>query len=148
MLERGVATVGYRLSYLANFYTEPVYKEIDRRYGLARSEFVVLLCLSQLGQLSAQNICETTGRPKNSISQAVAKLASAKHINRTPDEADARRVYLSLSPSGSALCDEIIPLFRAREAQMLSVLDASEQQQFEALLERLTQRQDGWADLY
>lgn len=147
MLEHGVATVGYRLSYLANFYTEPVYKEIDRRYGLARSEFVVLLCLRRLGELTAQNICESTGRPKNSISQAVAKLAAAKHITRKADEVDARRTYLSLTASGRKLCDDIMPLFRAREAQMLSVLDAAERRQFENLLERLTQRQDGWANL-
>jgi DNA-binding MarR family transcriptional regulator len=145
MLASGKATIGFRLSYLANFYTEPVYKEIARRHGVARSEFVVVLCLSQLGTMSAQDICEVTGRPKNSISQAVSKLEKAGHIIRTTDDEDARRSFLDLTPAGGALCDAIVPLFLSREVDMLSVLNERQRRQFEELLELLTQRKDDWA---
>jgi MarR family transcriptional regulator, temperature-dependent positive regulator of motility len=145
MLARGTATIGFRLSYLANFYTEPVYREVTRRHGIARSEFVVLLCLRQLGTMTAQDICDVTGRPKNSISQAVAKLDKAGHIVRSADEGDARRSHLDLTESGRGLCDAIVPLFYAREADMLAVLTDKQRKQLEELLELLTQRSDGWA---
>jgi DNA-binding MarR family transcriptional regulator len=145
MLSSGSVTIGFRLSYLANFYTEPVYKEIARLHGLARSEFVVLLCLRQLGTLTAQDICEVTGRPKNSISQAVSKLDKGAQIVRRTDDDDARRSYLELTEAGRALCDEIVPLFLVREVEMLSVLNEKQRAQLEKLLELLTQRRDDWA---
>jgi MarR family transcriptional regulator, temperature-dependent positive regulator of motility len=147
ILSKNAITAGYRLSYLANFLVGPVYEEIARVHGLARSEFVVLFCLQHLGTLTAQDICEITGRPKNSISQAVTKLTNAGYISRRPDAADARRLYLTPTAAGRKLYEQAIPLFRRRESEMLAVLSDREQEQFLKLLGKLTLRSDGWADL-
>lgn len=144
MLEKGAATIGWRLSYLANFYVGPVYKRVSHVNGLARSEFVVLYCLERLGTLTAQDIVEITGRPKNSISQAVSKLTAAGHVCKEQDADDARRSHLRLTRSGQKACDEVIPCFVEREQDMLAVLSAQERKQFETLLEKLTLREDGW----
>jgi hypothetical protein len=74
-------SLGFRLSYLANFFTGPIYRDVAREHHLSRSEFVVLLCLKELGALTAKDVCALTGRPKNSISQAVAKLGRSGHLH-------------------------------------------------------------------
>ncbi len=144
ILTRSEITVGYRLSYLANFFVGPLYSEISRRTGLARSEFVVLFCLRHLGILMAQDICEITGRPKNSISQAVTKLVRQGLIEKQVDQADGRRAPLKITPAGEALYTEIIPMFQQREQAMLSVLTERERGQFERLLGKLVLRADHW----
>lgn len=148
LLSREAATPGFRLSYLANFYNEPVYKEVMKRHGIARGEFVVLMCLRELGTLSAQDICMISGRPKNSISQAVAKLDAAGYLSRQADATDARRIFLSITRSGRTLCEKIIPLFLEREQAMLAVLNDRQREQFIGLLKLLTERNDDWGQPY
>ncbi len=145
ILGKNVITVGYRLSYLANFLVGSLYKEVARLTGLARSEFVVLFCLHHLGVLTAQEVCGITGRPKNSISQAVTKLAAHALIEKEAHSSDARRVPLRLTDSGKAMYELLIPLFVEREREMLSVLTDRERDQLEKLLGKLVQRNDSWA---
>jgi DNA-binding MarR family transcriptional regulator len=144
ILTKSEITIGFRLNYLANFFVGPVYSEVSRSTGLARSEFVVLFCLQQVGTLTAQDVCDITGRPKNSISQAVNKLALQGLIKRQADSTDGRRAPLALTPKGLSLYNELIPLFQRREKEMLSVLTEREQEQFAKLLGKLVLRSDNW----
>lgn len=144
ILGASAITVGYRLSYLANFFVGPIYNEITRTTGLARSEFVVLFCIEHVGELSAQDVCEITGRPKNSVSQAVTKLLKAGLIQRRTDSTDARRSILGLTSKGDALYRQLIPRFQQRETEMLSVLTPREREQFARLIGKLTLRGDNW----
>jgi DNA-binding MarR family transcriptional regulator len=148
ILESNEITVGYRVSYLANFYVGPIYGELAKSLGVSRSEFVVVFCLHHLGSITAQQVCEITGRPKNSISQAVRKLIQAGYVQRHTDADDARRAPLVLTARGRALYEEVIPKFRAREEKMLSVLTEPERKQFERLLAKLVLRDDDWARVY
>lgn len=148
ILNKNAITVGYRLSYLANFFTGPVYSEVMRRHGIARSEFVVLFCLLHVGTLAAQDVCEITGRPKNSISQAVTKLSAAGYIERKADSEDGRRMKLVATSAGRKLYDQVMPLFREREKSMLATLSAREIKQLDALLAKLVLRDDDWAKAF
>ena len=145
LLAANIITNSYRISYLANFLQGPVYDEIAAQSNMARSEFVIVFCLKHLGELSAQDICDCTGRPKNSVSQAVTKLVKANRILRQPDPNDARRATLTLTALGQSLYDQLIPLFVSRERAMFSVLSKSELKQLDGLLQKLTLRTDGWA---
>lgn len=145
ILTESEITTGFRLNYLANFFVGPVYSEVSRVSGLARSEFVVLFCLQHSGTLTAQDVCDITGRPKNSISQAVNKLAMQGLIKRQTDTTDGRRAPLALTPKGLNLYKELIPLFQQRENEMLSVLTEREQEAFAKLLGKLVLRSDNWA---
>jgi DNA-binding MarR family transcriptional regulator len=144
ILAKSEITTGFRLNYLANFFVGPVYSQVSRSTGLARSEFVVLFCLQHVGTLTAQDVCDITGRPKNSISQAVNKLALQGLIKRQADSTDGRRAPLTLTAKGLSLYNELIPLFQQREKEMLSVLTVREQEQFAKLLGKLVLRSDNW----
>lgn len=148
ILESNEITTGYRISYLANFFVGPVYSEVAHTLGVSRSEFVVVFCLKHLGSITAQDICRITGRPKNSISQAVTKLARAGYLQRRTDASDGRRAPLALTARGRSLYNKVIPLFRSREQQMLAVLTDSEREQLEKLLAKLVLRDDDWVQVY
>ncbi len=134
----------YRINLLANLYTGAVYRQVAAQHGVARSEFVVVFCLSNLGELTAQDIVDITGRPKNSISRAVNAMLQRGFVERRVDPANARRAPLTLTRAGQRLYAEAIPVFQAREEAMLSALTARERDQLDRLLQKLAARDDGW----
>jgi DNA-binding MarR family transcriptional regulator len=146
MLRDRTIPFAYRISFLANFFTGSVYGQVKARHGVVRSEFVVVYCLRLAGELSAQQICEITGRPKNSVSRAVNAMLDRGYIARDPDPTDARRGLLKLTRRGRELFDAAIPLFREREAAMLAPLTARESETLDRLLAKLVLRDDAWAE--
>lgn len=146
ILQSNPTPFAYRISYLANLFAAGVYREVAARHQVARSEFVVVFCLRNLGELMAQDIAQVTGRPKNSVSRAVNALLERKLIARQIDPADARRAPLSLTRQGAALYDAVLPLFREREQAMLAPLNSRERKTLDNLLTKLVLRDDLWAD--
>jgi MarR family transcriptional regulator, temperature-dependent positive regulator of motility len=136
--------VAYRISLLANLFTGSVYRQVAALHGVARSEFVVVFCLRSLGELTAQDIVDITGRPKNSISRSVNAMLERGYITRRVDPDNARRSPLTLTRTGKALYDDVLPLFQAREAAMLAALTARERETLGKLLAKLSVRDDGW----
>jgi len=93
----------WRISFLANFFTGPIYAQVQDRFGLSRPGFVILFSLDQQDGLVARDICLVTGLPKNSISRAVTELEAKGLIARDTDAADRRAKPLKLTPHGHAL---------------------------------------------
>lgn len=136
--------VAYRISLLANLFTGSVYRQVAALHGVARSEFAVVFCLRLLGELTAQDIVDITGRPKNSISRSVNAMLEKGYIIRRVDPHNARRSPLRLTRAGEALYDDVLPLFQAREAAMLAPLSPRERETLNKLLTKLATRDDGW----
>ena len=139
--------LAYRLNYVANFYSGPLYKEVEQRWGLSRPDFITLFCLLQLPGLLARDIVEICGRPKNSISRAVNGLLTQGYIRR--EDADGGRGQpLFLTAAGEAVAREIVPLFVSREARMLEPLTEVEREMLGTILSKLCLRRDGWNSTY
>jgi MarR family transcriptional regulator, temperature-dependent positive regulator of motility len=136
--------IAYRISLLANLFTGSVYRQVAAQHGVARSEFVVVFCLRSLGELTAQDIVDITGRPKNSISRSVHAMLQRGYVARRVDPDNARRAPLTLTRTGKQLYDEVLPLFHAREAAMLAVLTSRERDTLDKLLSKLAVRSDRW----
>jgi DNA-binding MarR family transcriptional regulator len=145
MLDETAIRIGYRISYLANFYSGPIYRALEADEGLTRSDFIVVVCLAHCGSLTAQDISNMTGRPKNSLSRAVHKLVARGLITRVAAPADPRQAQLDLTATGREAFDRIMPRFVTREAAMMSPLTTAEQREFDRLLGKLVHRADGWA---
>lgn len=126
----------YRISFLANSLVLPVYDDIKRDFGLARGEYLLLLCLAHLPQLTAQDVANMTGRSRNSISRAVHRMLSVGYLDRTPDPDDGRQAVLKITRRGRGLHERIIKLFIARETKILAALNDEET----ACLDRLRQK--------
>jgi DNA-binding MarR family transcriptional regulator len=148
MLERNAVLHGYRIRYLGNFFVEPVYKRIFDEHGVSSAEYVVIFSLMHAPGMSAQDISEFSGRPKNSISRAVHGLMRKKYLVRSVSAADRRRRLLQPTPKGRQLYERTLPLFHMREQQMLAVLSPAELKVLDRLLAKLVLREDGWANPY
>lgn len=148
ILDRNEIRLAYRISWLANFYSGPIYRKLERRPGLTRPEFIVLFCLAHAPGISAADICAATGRPKNSISRAVNRLLGDGRIRRRADPDDGRAVILDLTEDGRGLYERLIPEFRAREAAMLAPLTEAERADLDRLLGKLVHRADRWAQVF
>jgi MarR family transcriptional regulator, temperature-dependent positive regulator of motility len=148
VLEDNPVPIAYRLSWVANFLTGPVYEEMEQRFALTRPEFVILFNLVTSPGCTAQDVAEASGRPKNSISRAVNALLRRRLISRRIDGVDQRRRPLNVTSAGRRLYKLALPLFVDRERQMLAPLDAKERAVFDRLLKKLVFRTDTWAQTY
>ncbi|MGI9522422.1 MAG: MarR family winged helix-turn-helix transcriptional regulator [Hyphomicrobiaceae bacterium] len=137
IFERNEVRDTFRISYLANRLVLPVYDEIKREYGLNRGEYLLLFCLSHIDELTAQNVVDVTGRPRNSISRAVHRMLEDGYLTRSPDPRDGRQVLLRVTPEGRRLHNKIVPLFKLRQRELLVALTSHEHELLDRLLTKL-----------
>jgi DNA-binding MarR family transcriptional regulator len=145
ILRRNEIAFGYRIGYLFNHFSGPVYKWTAAELGLQRPEFATLFCAAHLGNATASDVVLLTGIPKNSVSRAVKKLQAEKLLLVQADAQDGRRVMLRLSAAGQRVYEQILPRFRERQDRMMAVLSATERAEFSRLLNKLVEREDDWA---
>lgn len=148
LLDSKQVRIAARLSWLANFFSGPLYRELELTRGLTRPEFTVLHCLAQCPNVTAQDICVMTGQSKNNLSRAIRRLLRDGRIARTEDSGDARARLLMLTDRGTALYGELIGLFVRREQEMLRPLSVGERADLDRLLGKLVTRSDDWAQRY
>jgi MarR family transcriptional regulator, temperature-dependent positive regulator of motility len=144
ILKNNEIAFGYRIGYLFNQFSGPVYQWTTAELGLQRPEFAVLFCIAHLPETTASDVAQLTGIPKNSVSRAVSKLIDLDLIARTPDANDARRALLHLTTVGKKRYEQILPKFKERQQRMISVLTAAERVEFNRLLNKLVERGDDW----
>jgi DNA-binding MarR family transcriptional regulator len=125
-----------RFNYLALRYNQPLYGWVEKRFGLARVEFVVLYSLGIMDGLSASEIAASTAFPKNTLSRAVSRLAKRGLIARGT-AVDRRVQPLTLTPAGRALLDEAVPRFVALEEDMLAPLTLVERETLSNLMAKV-----------
>lgn len=139
---------GYRLSFLANYFTGPVYSGIERDTGLTRPEYVTLFCVSHRDGLAASDISVLAGYPKNSISRGVNLLIRKGLIEKRADPRDGRRASLHATAAGTRLYRATVTGFVAQQERMLGCLSAAERRQLDRLLGKLVDASPGWIDAY
>ena len=146
MLNHTSLSEGWRINFLSNFLTGPLYRDIDMRFGLSRSGFSILFTLSQQKGLVARDIGLVTGLPKNSISRAVSELLQRDLIRRETDAEDRRAKVLALTDDGEVLLRQVVPLFEARQKAMFSALSPEEHATFNRLLMKIIRVMPDWVD--
>lgn len=143
-LSLNVIPFGYRIGYLAQLFTGPLYRALDEAHEIGRQEWIVLFCTAHFEELTAQEIAEMSGRAKANVSRAVNKLLRMGLVRRQPDPQDARRARISITTEGRSLFEVTLSPFVERETQMLAVLSPGETAELERILRKLTTREDGW----
>ena len=138
----------YRIAYLSNHFIGPVYKVVEKKFGIRRPHFATLFALVNLGDITARDVCEITGFPRNTMSRAVSDLETRGFLVRRDHAEDARMAVLRITKEGTGVYHAILPMFQEREAAMLKVLDRKELAALDAVLDKLVVRADGWARQY
>jgi len=148
ILRSNEISCGYRIGYLSNVFSGPVYKVAEKEHGIQRPMFATLFCLAHVQNLTATDVCNMTGIAKNTISRAIARLEQQGSLKRRPDPEDSRSAILRITPTGRRIYEAILPLFQAREKAMLAPLGREEREYLLALFDKLIARDDSWARAY
>jgi DNA-binding MarR family transcriptional regulator len=138
------AWIGLRVTVVSNRYLYPLNAELERKYNLLRDDVAVISCLSITSATTAQEIVRYTGRAKNSISRAVAKLEAEKILRRKAHLRDGRASALDLTLRGKKLFSEIKHFFAERDRRLIEVLSEKEKREFSRLLTKISEASADW----
>jgi len=127
----------YRLSILSNTVSQSIASEYQDRFELSMTEWRVMTILARFPEISAREVVDRSAMDKVAVSRAVARLVNAGRVDRGTHDGDKRRSVLQLSEAGWAIHDEVAPLARAHERDLLARLDEGEQAQLNSILDKL-----------
>ncbi len=127
----------YRLSILSNTISQTIADDYQSRFDLSVTEWRVMAVLGRYAGLSAREVAERTAMDKVAVSRALARLVGAGRVDRATHDNDKRRSVLSLTEAGWAMHDEVAPMARVREREVLARLDAEERAWLMRILDKL-----------
>ncbi|WP_447736773.1 MarR family winged helix-turn-helix transcriptional regulator [Rhodanobacter soli] len=127
----------YRLSILSNTISQAIADDYQSRYDISMTEWRVMAVLARYAGLSAREVAERTAMDKVAVSRALARLVEAGRVDRAVHDNDKRRSVLNLSDAGWAIHDEVAPMARAREREVLAKLNAEERVWLTRILDKL-----------
>lgn len=106
-------------------------------YDLNPTEFAVLELLHHKGRQPIQKIGQKILLRSGSMTYVVDKLEKRGLLERVSSMEDKRITYMSITPAGTALIEEIFPSHEENIAGIMSTLSAEEQEHAIHLLKKL-----------
>jgi DNA-binding MarR family transcriptional regulator len=125
------------LSILSNTVSQAIAGDYQRRFALSVTEWRVMAVLARFDRLSAREVAERTAMDKVAVSRALARLVAAGRVDRAVHNDDKRRSVLRLSATGWLIHDEVAPMARIRERDLLRKLTADERASLAHILDKL-----------
>lgn len=129
----------YRLSILSNKISAIVADTYQGKFALSITQWRIMAVLGEYPGSSADQVSLKTQIEKSMLSRAISTLLQRKLIKRQFDSDDRRRSILTLTKSGMAVYDEIVPLSYQHEKDLLACFNQREQTQLSELIDRLYQ---------
>lgn len=112
----------YQLAVVAERTSREYSKRYRDRFGISIPEWRVLAHLSQAGSVSVREVYEKVAMDKPKVSRAAQRLEAAGYLTKRENPNDRRLVELSLTPKGRKTVEEIFPIARAYEAEVMDRL--------------------------
>jgi DNA-binding MarR family transcriptional regulator len=129
----------HRLNVLSSLVSQAL-TQVYGRYGIGIPEWRVLVSLGQFGVMTGKAIGARTHMHKTKVSRAVAQLEQRKFVARRANRADLREAFLSLTPAGRAVYEELAPRALDFTEKLSRVVNAADRAAFDRAVEQLTQR--------
>src|SRR5262249_56938034 len=98
----------HRLNVLSSLVSQALTRVYGRR-GIGIPEWRVLVTLGENGVMTGKAVGAHTHMHKTKVSRAVAQLEQRKFVTRRANRADLREAFLSLTPAGRAVYEELAP---------------------------------------
>jgi DNA-binding MarR family transcriptional regulator len=130
----------YRLNVLASLTSQALSRVYSERYGIGVPEWRVLVTLGQFGMMTGKAIGAHSHMHKTKVSRAVAELERRKLVTRRANREDLRESFLSLTPAGRAIYEELAPHALEFARRLAEVIDPQDRAAFERAFQRLTER--------
>lgn len=129
----------YRLSVLGVLASQALSRIYVERYGIGIPEWRVLVVLGQYGTLTGKAVGAHSHMHKTKVSRAVAELEKRKFLTRRANRADLRESFLSLTPAGRAIYQDLVPGALAFAGRLAEVIDPADRPAFERAVTKLTE---------
>jgi DNA-binding MarR family transcriptional regulator len=129
--------VSYRLSVIAKRLEQTLSALHAKKLGISVNNWKIMRVIGFFGPLSATELGNRTSLDPDKITRAVDVLVQRGYVIRKDDEADRRRVVLTLSAKGRRMHDKIEMVASTMEAEFLSVLTAVESSVLRSALTKL-----------
>ena len=130
----------YRLNVCASLVSQALSRIYAERYQIGVPEWRVLVTLGQFGLMTAKAVGAHSHMHKTKVSRAVALLERRKLLVRRANRADLREAFLSLTPAGRAVYDELAPLALEFARNLLDAVDPADRDALCRALRRLAKR--------
>ena len=113
--------IGLNVNRTAFLMTEEISRRFTRHgYPLSAQDFGILFRLYKQGTMTQVEIASLMMRDKTTITRRIDGLVKKKLVERTPDPDDRRYFRVSLTSDGIKALDEMIPLVRDFQQEVLS----------------------------
>jgi DNA-binding MarR family transcriptional regulator len=122
---------------LANLIGRAFSGQLDDLFGISVPEWRVVLTLARHPGLTAAEITSRWAMDKMAISRAIQRLEADGHIGRDRNPSDRRSYKLSLTASGEALHQKILPTANKRYREFVSCLTREELASLRLSVEKL-----------
>ncbi|MEA2987493.1 MAG: hypothetical protein QOG83_204 [Alphaproteobacteria bacterium] len=129
----------HRLNVLSSLVSQALTR-VYRQYGIGIPEWRVLVSLGQFGVMTGKAIGARTHMHKTKVSRAVAQLEERKFLNRRANRDDLREAFLSLTPAGRAVYDELAPRALEFTDRLSEVVALADRVAFDRAVRQLTER--------
>ena len=130
----------YRLNVLASLVSQALSRIYVDRYGLGVPEWRVLVTLGQFGVMTGKAVGAHSHMHKTKVSRAVAELEKRKLVARRANRADLRESFLSLTPAGRTIYEELAPGALDFARRLAEVVEPADRAAFERAMKGLTER--------
>jgi DNA-binding MarR family transcriptional regulator len=134
------AFLPYRLNVVASLVSQALSRIYAERYGIGVPEWRVLVTLGQYGMMTGKAIGAHSHMHKTKVSRAVALLEKRKLLARRANRADLRESFLTLTPAGRAMYEDLAPIALQFTKRLSEAIEPSDRAAFERAVDRLTAR--------
>ena len=129
----------HRLNVLSSLVSQAL-TQVYGRHGIGIPEWRVLVSLGQFGTMTGKAIGARTHMHKTKVSRAVAQLEARKFVVRKANRADLREAFLSLTPAGRTVYDELAPRALDFTDKLSAVVSPADRAAFDRAVAQLTER--------
>ncbi|MBI1201525.1 MAG: MarR family transcriptional regulator [Rhodopseudomonas sp.] len=132
----------YQLNVCSSRVSEALSRIYGERYQIGVPEWRVLVTLGQFETMTAKAIGLHSHMHKTKVSRAVAMLERRKLIGRRANRADMREAFLSLTPAGREIYNDLAPSALEFARQLLDTIAPDDRAMFCRVMSKLNERAD------
>jgi DNA-binding MarR family transcriptional regulator len=130
----------YRLNVCSSLVTQALSRIYAGRYRIGVPEWRVLVTLGEFGMMTAKAIGLHSHMHKTKVSRAIAQLERRKLVARKANRADLREAFVSLTPAGRELYDELAPAALAFVRQLMEAVDPADRPALDRAVTKMIER--------
>ncbi len=117
-----------------------VIRVCEGRFGITRQEWRVMSHIALTDGIHPTDLAQRCGLDKARTSRNLHSLVQKQLVLRQPQPSDRRHVVVRLTPEGRRVHDELLPLARRINQEVLAALSPEEVDWLDGVLDRLQAR--------